>query len=318
MTMGLALAIAGLVTACGYSTQLSEDSPMDTLLSLTKPAEAQTAESIDWAKLEQDLIAEHNLVRQDPQRYIPILKARLNQMDGDGHIPNGCGRNCLLMTQEGKPAVEEAIRFLSNQSAVEPIAQADGLASAAKSHAKDQQGGLTGHSGSDGSLPIERTIRAGVEASSIGENITYGPETAQDIVVNLIVDDGVADRGHRIALFNPDWSMAGAGCGPHSDYGAVCVVNYGSAPRGAKVADRKFNVANNGTVDLLSLKVNGAEVLDEALPVGGMRQISLMDTCKVDLDIEMGGRYLPLTWEDLDLCLATLTVDEQNNFRVAY
>lgn len=312
------MAIAGLMTACRYPMQLSDGAPVDALLSLARPAEAQTAASVDWASLEQDLIAEHNLVRQNPQHYIPILKARLKQMNSDGHIPHGCGRNCLLMTQEGKPAVEEAIRYLSHQSAVGSVEPAGGLANAAKAHAKDQQSGLTGHSGSDGSLPIERTTRAGVEASSIGENITYGPKTAQDIMVNLIVDDGVADRGHRIALFNPDWSMVGAGCGPHANYGAVCVMNYASAPRGAKAADRTFNVANNGTVNLLSLKVDGAEVLDEALPVGGSRQISLADSCDVDLDIEMGGNYLPLAWDGLDLCLATLTIDEQNNFRVAY
>lgn len=321
-TIGLVLAIAGLTTACGYSTQLSKNSPLNRLLPMSAPVEAQSSSSsatqTDWAKLEQALIAEHNLVRQDPQSYIPILKARLAQMDSDGNIPDGCGRNCLLMTQEGKPAVEEAIRFLSDRSPVEPLSASAGLASAAKSHAKDQASGLTGHAGSDGSLPLERTIRAGVEASSVGENITYGPKTAQDIIVNLIVDDGVADRGHRIALFNSDWDKAGAGCGPHSNYGAVCVVNYASEPRGAKAADRQFNVANNGTVDLLSLKVNGAEVLESALPAGASQQVSLADGCEADLDIEMGGNYLPVAWPGLDLCLATLTIDEQNNFRVAY
>lgn len=316
--MGLALAIAGLTTACGYSTQIPDRVSLNPLFSLSQSVEAQTTAETDWAKLEQELVAEHNLVRQDPQGYIAILKARLARMDSEGNIPNGCGRNCLLMTKEGKPAVEEAIRFLSEQSAVGLLASSDQLAGVAKSHAKDQQNGLVGHAGSDGSLPLDRITRAGVEVSSIGENITYGPNTAQDVIVNLIVDDGVADRGHRIALFNPEWSLAGVGCGPHSDYGAVCVMNYASEPRGAKAADRQFNVTNNGTVDLLSLKVDGAEVLDEALLVGESRQVSLTGGCEVDLDIEIGGNYLPATWENLDLCLATLTIDKQNNFRVVY
>jgi len=287
------------------------------LLSLGKPAQAQAA-AVDWAKVEQDLIAEHNLVRQNPQRYISILKARLDSMDSEGNIPDGCGRNCTLVTEEGKPAVEEAIRVLSSQRTVGPLIKSDGLAAAAKSHAKDQESGLLGHAGSDGSSPIERTARLGVEASSVGENITYGPATAQEIMVNLIVDDGVADRGHRIALFKPDWSSAGAGCGPHSSYWAVCVVDYASAPRGAVAADRQFNVVNNGTVDLLSLKIAGAEVLGGALPVGTSRQVLLGDRCEVDLKIEMGGNYLPVDWTGLDLCLATLTIDEENNFRVVY
>jgi len=315
--VALAVATAGLTTACGYSAQQLGRSPIGPLLSLGNPAQAQVA-PVNWAKVEQDLIAEHNLVRQDPQRYVPILKARLARMNGEGNIPDGCGRNCTLMTEEGKPAVEEAIRFLSNQPAVGPLTLSTGLAEAAKSHAKDQQGGLLGHAGSDGSSPIDRTTRSGVEASGVGENITYGPTSAEEIMVNLIVDDGVADRGHRIALFNADWSSAGAGCGPHSGYRAVCVVDYASAPRGAVAADRQFSVVNNGTVDLLSLKVAGAEVLGAVLPVGASRQISLGDRCEVDLDIEMGGNYLPVAWDGLDLCLATLTIDEENNFRVAY
>ena len=316
--IALAIATALITSACSYSTQQLSDSGVGDLLASLGTAEAQTATTADWAKVEQDLIAEHNLVRQDPQRYIPILKARLASMNEAGNIPNGCGRNCTLMTQEGKPAVEEAIRFLSSQSAVGSIAFSDGLAKAAKSHAKDQQGGATGHAGSDGSSPLDRTMRSGVEASRVGENITYGPASAQDILVNLIVDDGVADRGHRIALFNPDWDTAGAGCGPHAEYGTVCVVDYASAPRGAAAEDRKFSVVNNGTVDLLSLKIAGAEVLGGALPVGASRQVSLGDGCEVDLDIEMAANYLPVTWEDLDLCLATLMIDEQNNFKVTY
>ncbi len=316
---GFAIATACLTTACSYSAQSLGSSPIGSLLSWGNPAQAQAATAAtDWAKVEQDLIVEHNLVRQNPQRYIPILKTRLDSMDGEGNIPDGCGRNCTLVTEEGKPAVEEAIRYLSRQPAVGPLTLLDGLAEAAKSHAKDQQDGLLGHAGSDGSSPIERTARLGVEAGSVGENITYGPATVQEIIVNLIVDDGVADRGHRTALFNSDWSSAGAGCGPHSSYRAVCVVNYASAPRGAVAADRQFSVVNNGTVDLLSLKISGAEVLGEVLPVGASRQVALGDSCEVDLDIEMGGNYLPVAWDGLDLCLATLTVDAQNNFRVVY
>ena len=312
----LAVVAAGVTTACSYSAQPLSDVLSDRLPSIGEPAEAQSV--TDWTKLEQGLIEEHNLVRQNPQRYIPILKARLESMNRQGNIPNGCGRNCTLMTQEGKPAVEEAIRFLSSQPAVDAIATSNGLAKSAKSHAKDQQGGATGHTGSDGSSPLERTVRSGVEASSVGENITYGPASAQDVMVNLIVDDGVADRGHRTALFNPEWDTAGAGCGPHSGYQTVCVVNYASAPRGAAAEDRRFSVVNNGTVDLLSLKIAGAEVLGGALPVGEARQVALGDGCEVDLDIEMAANYLPVTWENLDLCLATLSIDEQNNFRVTY
>ena len=315
------LVTAFLTTGCSYPSQLTDLSDLVSI-SIGDSVQAQTAVPMDWAGVEQDLLAEHNRVRQNPQSYVPILQARLESMNQQGNIPNGCGRNCTLTTQEGQAAVEEAIRYLNEQPAVGPLTLSDGIARAAKSHANDQRDGALGHSGSNGSSPLERVSGFDVETSGVGENIAYGPETAQDVVMNLIVDDGVADRGHRINLFQAKWTMAGAGCGPHSGYGSVCVIDYAGAPRGAAVADRQFEVVNKGTVDLLSLKVAGGEVLGAALPVGKSRSIPLdaasREGCKVDLSIQMGGNYLPLDWNDLDLCLATLTIDEQNNFRVEY
>ena len=83
-----------------------------------RPAQAQMMAQTNWATLEQNLIAEHNRVRQNPQSYIPLLEARLASMNQDGNIPNGCGRNCTLLTNEGRSAVEEAIQALRNQPPV--------------------------------------------------------------------------------------------------------------------------------------------------------------------------------------------------------
>jgi hypothetical protein len=281
-------------------------------------AQAQAAAPSDWATVEQDLIDEHNRVRQNPQSYIPLLEARLASMDEDGNIANGCGRNCTLMSSEGRPAVEEAIRFLREQPAVEALTLSNGAAQAAKAHAQDQSDGTVGHTGSDGSQPHERMERFGVENAGSGENIAYGPTTAQKVMLNLIVDDNVADRGHRTNIFSPDWTMAGAGCGSHAVYGSVCVIEYAKAPRGSSSADRQFSVINEGTVELLSLKIAGTEALDESLAIGESRNIPLNNGCNVDLTLELGGNYLPLTWNDLDLCAATLTIDAQNGFKVEY
>ena len=303
-----------LAVACGHLPQSSSSLPFD----LGTIAQAQTATQPSWATIEQNLIAEHNRVRQNPQSYIPLLEAQLASMNAQGNIPDGCGPRCTLLTNEGQPAVEEAIRFLRAQPAVGPLTLSRGAAQAAKAHAQDQSDGSTGHDGSDGSRPHERMARFGVENAGSGENIAYGPKTAEAVMTSLIVDDGVPDRGHRINMFSPDWTMAGAGCGPHETYGSVCVIEYAKAPRGAAAADRQFRVVNNGTVSLLSLKVAGTEVLSGALGVGEAQTVPLDDGCKVDLTLQLGGNYLPLDWDDLDLCAATLTIDERNGFKVAY
>jgi uncharacterized protein YkwD len=312
---GLAFSAAILTVSCSHLPQLSSH-PIS--LALGSVAQAQTAAPSSWATVEQNLVTEHNRVRQNPQSYIPILEAHLASMDAQGNVANGCGRNCTLLSSEGRPAVEEAIRFLREQPAVGALTLSNGAAQAAKAHAQDQSDGTTGHAGSDGSQPHERLERFGVENAGSGENIAYGPTTAEKVMLNLIVDDGVANRGHRTNIFSPDWSMMGAGCGAHATYGAVCVMEYAKAPRGSASSDQQFSIVNNGTIDLLSLKIADADVLGETLAIGQSRNIPLSNGCTVDLTLQLGGNYLPLTWNDIDLCAATLTIDAQNGFKVQY
>lgn len=311
----LRFGLAALLAIAASSGSLPADSHIPTA---AQPAQAQMLAQNNWAALEQALVAEHNRVRQNPQSYIPLLEARLASMNQDGNIPNGCGRNCTLLTNEGRSAVEEAIQALRNQPPVGGLTLSDGVAQAAKLHATDQRSGRTGHTGSDGSQPMGRVDRFRVAHAGVGENIAYGPSTAQDIMINLIVDDGVPNRGHRVNIFRESWAMAGAGCGPHATYGTVCVINYANAPRGASESDRQFRLVNNGTVELRSLKIFSTEALSSPMARGTARTIPLGSGCSVNLTIQLGGNYLPLYWNDVDLCAATLTVDSNNNFNVQY
>jgi len=201
-------------------------SPVSLSLSAGRRAEAQIAFRPSWSELEQEILAEHNRVRQNPQSYIPILEAYLDSMTADGHIIHGCGQNCVLTTREGRAAVQEAIAFLRQQPAVSALRASTPASRAAKSHAQDQRGGATGHVSSDGTSFPQRLDRFGVQNVGIGENIAYGARSAEQVVMNLIVDDGVPSRGHRTNIFAPNWSVAGSGCGEHATYGSVCVVDY--------------------------------------------------------------------------------------------
>ena len=47
-----------------------------------------------------------------------------------------------------------------------------------------------------------------------------------DIIISLIVDDGVASRGHRQNIFNPAVKIIGIGVANHTIYDKCTVLNY--------------------------------------------------------------------------------------------
>ena len=86
--------------------------------------------------------------------------------------------------------------------------------------------------GTYGAGPGERVRRRGGDIF-VGESISYGMADADAVVRQLIVDDGVPGRGHRILLFKNDFRFAGVGCSGHRRYGHMCVVDLAANRDGA-------------------------------------------------------------------------------------
>jgi uncharacterized protein YkwD len=68
--------------------------------------------------------------------------------------------------------------------------------------------------------------RYGTWQYTAAENISYGDNDARGVLIQLIVDDGTPNRGHRSNIFNADYRYVGLACGPHSHFGLMCVMDF--------------------------------------------------------------------------------------------
>ena len=173
------------------------------------------------------VVTELNAARGDPKGYAVHLRRLLPLFDGT--LLKERGRT-PVRTQEGRAAVREAVAFLKTQPRLAPLTFSEGLAKAARDHVRDQgPKGATGHAGSRGQGLAERVARHGTFRRALGENLSYGPSTAREIVIQLLVDDGVAGRGHRKNIFDNRFRVAGAAVGPHATFGAMCAIEFAAA-----------------------------------------------------------------------------------------
>ncbi|HEY9750172.1 MAG TPA: CAP domain-containing protein [Allocoleopsis sp.] len=174
---------------------------------------------------EQAIFEETNRVRANPAAYATELENLRPYFEGNllklpGQAP--------METEEGISAVEEAIQALRAAKPMSILSFSQGMSLGAKDHVNDLgPAGKVGHYGTDGSEPAKRISRYGTWKGLTGENISFSPmNNAKWHVIQLLIDDGVKDRGHRKAILKPDYRITGVACGSHTVYTTMCVMEY--------------------------------------------------------------------------------------------
>ncbi|KAI9018841.1 hypothetical protein DFJ74DRAFT_769659 [Hyaloraphidium curvatum] len=241
-----------------------------------------------------------NRLRTNPAQFIPYLESQLARFQGNILQPLTPGAPGLV-TQEGSAAVQECIEVLRKQAPVGALSLSPELCLAAADHCADTgPKGITGHTGSDGSSPQTRIERHCDWLVTMGENIAYGTTEAEDIVMQLCVDDGVPSRGHRTNLFKPDFKVVGIATGPHASIRTMCTQVFagGVGPKGsrpANVVTIPAGAAQGGfsatITDATAMTPEVQKVLD-AIPFAQMKDqvtAAFASGKQVDLDLTPGS-----------------------------
>ena len=213
------------------------------------------------SQAEQDLLNEINQARAHPDVYAKYLQSLKPFFKGKNYQPTG---QPALTTNEGWDAVQDAINFLSAAKPQGLLNTSRGLRLAAVTHFKDQNAtGATGHRGASSGMIEERVKPFGKWQGAIGENLSYGNESARERVLTWLIDDGVASRGHRKRLLSADYKVAGLSCGPHPDFGTMCVLTLAGGfvdLQPAKTASASAKTANDNAASGKSNKAAPAKV----------------------------------------------------------
>ena len=237
--ISLAAAAASESTAAGATAEiLPHDDPAATVVEEQPGVAGDASAHIELVLA--SIFDEINSARTDPRGYTHKLQSILAQFDADGitrivppqrnplspRTPRSPGRR--LLTREGVGAVNECIEEMCSMQPLAPLTQrAPGLSAAANGHAVDLgTNGSTGHTGSDASTLAQRVARHGVWQGSLAENISYGHCEASAIVAELLIDDGVASRGHRRNLLADPFRVCGIALAPHSAWSWVCCIDF--------------------------------------------------------------------------------------------
>jgi uncharacterized protein YkwD len=190
----IATILVGLV---GCSTALVEDIPIESVK--------------DVITFQQYMLDEINFARTKPAEYAELrLKAENNNSKDNG-----------------------SYNYLKSLSQVEPISFNQSLNLSASNYAALlAEKNLIEHY-ADGS-PLNRALRAGFTGTATGENIAVASENCYNAKLNsqsaaigfvriLIIDEGVANLGHRLVILNSKYKTVGIG---YTQNSATPLLNY--------------------------------------------------------------------------------------------
>lgn len=162
--------------------------------------------SSDASAEELAVLSEMNYARTKPKEYVT---ERLEPLKSS-------------YTGSKLSSLNELISEMNSMSTLPAYEWGDGLYKAAKEWVETQ--GPTGEFSHDTNW--SGRIKKYCNCGAVAENLSAGYNKAVDIVIQLLVDDGVASRGHRKNILSSSYTHAGAAIGSHKTYKYMCCIDF--------------------------------------------------------------------------------------------
>ena len=191
-----------------------------------------SAQSNPWSGWEADVV--RSLNRAGETEYLNeeekkvILFMNMARYDGPFFAKTFLNRYIEEKQLDNSSYIRSLYRDLNRVSNHAPLLPEEDLTAVAQGHAqKSGEKGTTGHSSFNNRFePL-----MGNPYNHVGENCSYGYEKAIDIVISLLIDEGIKNLGHRNNILSPDFNSVGVAIRPHKTYRINCVMDFGSRDR---------------------------------------------------------------------------------------
>ena len=194
----------------------------------TENKNAVNKKTATLSAFELEIIKEVNTARANPAEYIGYLEEIKKFMKGKiRYIPP----DIQLLTSEGIESVDDAIVELKKLSPAAPYKTSELISKAARKHLADLiENPKLGHFGKDGSDPMDRINRENVFPKQAAENILRDTDSAREIILRTIIDDGVKTRSHRKNIFSEKFNTIGIAYGIGKKGQPIVIINFADLP----------------------------------------------------------------------------------------
>lgn len=200
------------------------------IMLLSLPATLSLAQN-PWDEWETNVLrelntaSEANYLNEEEQKVILIMN--MARHDGPLFVQTLLADYVVEKQVDNNSYLRSLRKDLNNVEGLIPLRPQKDLSAAARGHAI--QSGRTGRVGhQDFNKRFDPLM--GNPYTHVGENCSYGYESAMDIVISLLIDDGVKDHGHRKNILSLSFNSVGVAIRPHKSYRINCVMDFGRRP----------------------------------------------------------------------------------------